>query len=76
MHRLRRSASVGFRLTAWLKHGRSRRPVRPRPGPICVVGFHGSVLGIGEAARAFADALREAGAQDVAGVGHQRPVRS
>ena len=63
MHRLRRSAGVGFRLTAWLKHGRSRRPASPRPGPVCVVGFHGSVLGIGEAARACAAALRLAGAE-------------
>jgi glycosyltransferase involved in cell wall biosynthesis len=63
MHRLRRSASVGFRLMAWLKLGRRRRKTSPRPGPVCVVGFHGSVLGIGEAARACADALRLAGAQ-------------
>lgn len=63
MHRLRRSASVGFRLTAWLKHGRSRRPGTLRPGPICVVGFHGSVLGIGEAARALSDALTQGGAE-------------
>lgn len=61
MHRLRRGASLGFRLAAWVRHGRSRRPVPPRPGPICVVGFHGSVLGIGEAARACAHALRQAG---------------
>jgi glycosyltransferase involved in cell wall biosynthesis len=63
MHRLRRNASVGFRLAAWLKHGRARRRETPRPGPVCVVGFHGSVLGIGEAARAFASALRLAGAE-------------
>jgi glycosyltransferase involved in cell wall biosynthesis len=65
MHRLRRGASVGFRLTAYVKLGRSRRPQAPRPGPVCVVGFHGSVLGIGEAARAFAAALRLAGAEVV-----------
>lgn len=65
MHRLRRCASVGFRLTAWLKHGRSRQAARPRRGPVCVVGFHGSVLGIGEAARACANALRAAGAEVV-----------
>jgi glycosyltransferase involved in cell wall biosynthesis len=65
MHRLRRSASIGFRVAAYLKHGRSRRPQAPRPGPVCVVGFHGSVLGIGEAARAFATALRLAGAEVV-----------
>ena len=63
MHRLRRSASMGFRLAAWLRHGRSRRPAAPRGGPVCVVGFHGSVLGIGEAARALGEALRLAGAE-------------
>jgi glycosyltransferase involved in cell wall biosynthesis len=30
---------------------------------VCVVGFHGSVLGIGEAARAFSASLRAAGAE-------------
>jgi len=65
MHRLRTSARVGFRLTAWLKHGRSRRAGAPRPGPVCVVGFHGSVLGIGEAARAFSAAVRAAGGEVV-----------
>ena len=65
MHRLRRGASVGFRFAAWAKHGRQRRRQAPRPGPVCVVGFHGSVLGIGEAARAFAAALRLAGAEVV-----------
>src|ERR1700761_3058379 len=65
LHRLRRNASVGFRMAAWLKHGRSRRPQAPRPGKVCVVGFHGSVLGIGEGARAFASAPRLAGAEVV-----------
>jgi glycosyltransferase involved in cell wall biosynthesis len=65
MHRLRRAAGVGFRFTAYLKYGRSRRPQAPRTGPVCVVGFHGSVLGIGEAARAFAAAMRTAGAEVV-----------
>ncbi len=65
MHRLRRGASVGFRVAAYAKHGRSRERQSPRPGPVCVAGFHGSVLGIGEAARAFADALRLAGADVV-----------
>jgi glycosyltransferase involved in cell wall biosynthesis len=65
LHRLRRFASAGFRLTAWLKLGRSRRRQSRQPGPICVVGFHGSVLGIGEAARACAGALRLAGAEVV-----------
>lgn len=65
MHRLRRGASVGFRIAAWAKHGRSRQRQSPRRGPVCVAGFHGSVLGIGEAARAFAGALRLAGAEVV-----------
>ena len=65
MHRLRRGASVGFRVSAWVKHGRARRARGPRPGPVCVVGFHGSVLGIGEAARHFTAALRLAGAEVV-----------
>ena len=65
MHRLRRGASVGFVVTAWLKHGRPRRAGAPGPGPVCVVGFHGSVLGIGEAARIFTAALRAAGGQVV-----------
>ena len=65
MHRLRRSASVGFRVAAYAKHGRSRLRQAPRLGPVCVAGFHGSVLGIGEAARAFAAALRQAGAEVV-----------
>jgi glycosyltransferase involved in cell wall biosynthesis len=61
MHRLRRLASLGFRLAAWHKHGRARPRQARRPGPVCVAGFHGSVLGIGEAARACAEALRLAG---------------
>ena len=40
---------------------RLARPQRP----VCVVGFHGSVLGIGEAARHLAAALRLAGAEVV-----------
>ena len=65
LHRLRRVASLGFRLSARIQHGRARSPVAARPGPVCVVGFHSSVLGIGEAARGFADALRLAGAEVV-----------
>jgi glycosyltransferase involved in cell wall biosynthesis len=65
MHRLRRGASVGFRVAAYAKLGRSRLRQTPRPGPVCVAGFHGSVLGIGEAARAFTAALRLAGAEVV-----------
>jgi glycosyltransferase involved in cell wall biosynthesis len=63
LHRLRRMAGLGFRLSAWARYGRTRRPARPRPGPICVVGFHGSVLGIGEAARSVSRALKAAGAE-------------
>jgi glycosyltransferase involved in cell wall biosynthesis len=65
LHRLRRAAGLGFQVTAFLKHGVSRQPGAPRPGPICVAGFHGSVLGIGEAARGLADALRLSGAEVV-----------
>ncbi len=63
LHRLRRAAGVGFQISAYLRHGMGRKPARPTPGPVCVVGFHGSVLGIGEAARAFSAALRAAGAE-------------
>jgi glycosyltransferase involved in cell wall biosynthesis len=62
MHRLRRVVAVGFRVSAWARYGLTHRPQAPRPGPICVVGFHGSVLGIGEAARGLVHALRLAGA--------------
>ena len=62
-HRLRRAAWLGFQAGAYLKAGRGRRRQAPRPGPICVVGFHGSVLGIGEAARALVQALRQTGAE-------------
>ncbi len=64
-HRLRRVAGFGFWAAAWIKVGRSRRQRSPRPGPVCVVGFHGSVLGIGDAARALSKALRLAGAEVV-----------
>lgn len=63
LHRLRGFAGLGFRLAAYLRYGVSRKRQSPRLGPICVVGFHGSVLGIGEAARAFSSALRAAGAE-------------
>lgn len=65
LHRLRRLAGHGFEALAWLAHGRSRKPARPGPGPVCVVGFHGSVLGIGEAARAFSESLRAAGGEAI-----------
>ena len=65
LHRLRRAAGLGFQISAFLRHGMGRTAARPGPGPICVVGFHCSVLGIGEAARAFSAALRAAGAEVV-----------
>ncbi len=65
LHRLRRLAGAGFAFSAYVRHGLNRKPQAPRPGPVCVVGFHGSVLGIGEAARAFSAALRAAGAEVV-----------
>ena len=65
MHRLRRLASGGFRVIAWVRCGLHRTPVPPLPGPICIAGFHGSVLGIGEAARTCSTALRAAGAEVV-----------
>jgi hypothetical protein len=63
LHRLRGLAGLAFRFSAWARYGRARRPAKPGTGPICVVGFHGSVLGIGEAARALSSALRLAGAE-------------
>jgi glycosyltransferase involved in cell wall biosynthesis len=65
LHRLRRAAGLGFEVGALLRHGLWRKPAPRRPGPVCVVGFHRSVLGIGEAARAFSASLRAAGAQVV-----------
>ena len=65
LHRLSRLTGLAFRLAAWAKAGRLRRTSARGPGPICVVGFHGSVLGIGEAARGFSAALRLAGAEVV-----------
>jgi glycosyltransferase involved in cell wall biosynthesis len=64
-HRLRRVAWLGFKVAAYAKVGRARRRGAPGPGPICVAGFHGSVLGIGEAARNLSHALRLAGAEVV-----------
>jgi glycosyltransferase involved in cell wall biosynthesis len=65
LHRLRRLAGAGFWFGAWVKHGRMRLRQQPHGGPVCVAGFHGSVLGIGEAARACSSALRAAGAEVV-----------
>ena len=77
MQRLRQLQWQMFRARAWVGYGRNRRPQTPRAGPICVVGFHSSELGIGEGARAFSSALRAAGAEVVdwditALFGHQR----
>ena len=63
--RLRRVAGVAFRIAALAKVGLLRRQAAPGPGPVCVVGFHGSVLGLGEAVRGFSAALRLAGAEVV-----------
>ncbi len=63
--RLRRSMWTAFRWVAWAKFGRGREPCAPQSGAICVVGFHGSMLGIGEAARACSAAMRAAGAEVV-----------
>jgi glycosyltransferase involved in cell wall biosynthesis len=63
LHRLRRIVGLGFQIAAYLRYGAGRKRQTPQPGPVCVVGFHGSVLGIGEAARAFSAALRAAGAE-------------
>jgi glycosyltransferase involved in cell wall biosynthesis len=63
LHRLRRAAGLAFQVSAFLRHGMTRGPQPTRLGPVCVVGFHGSVLGIGEAARAFSASLRAAGAE-------------
>jgi glycosyltransferase involved in cell wall biosynthesis len=76
-HRLRRAAGVGFEAAAYLRFGNDRARQQPRPGPVGVVGFHGSVLGIGEGARAFSAALRGAGVEvvdwDISALfGHER----
>lgn len=52
---------------AWLDYGWNRRRPAPAPAdaPVIVAGFHGAVLGLGEAARGLAKALRAQGRQVV-----------
>ena len=74
---VRRLTSAGFLASAFVRHGWRRRGGESRPGPVAVVGFHGSVLGLGDGVRAFSSALRAAGAEvidwDIAEVfGHDR----
>jgi glycosyltransferase involved in cell wall biosynthesis len=81
VHRLRRAAGAGFEAAAFLRYGKDRRATPPQAGPVAVVGFHGSVLGLGEGARAFSAALRGAGLEvidwDISGVfGHERRLYS
>jgi len=77
---VRRLTSAGFSASAYVRHGWRRRAGVARPGPVAVVGFHGSVLGLGDGARAFSSALRAAGSEvvdwDIAEVfGHDRHLR-
>ncbi len=62
---VRRLTAAGFSASAYLRHGWRRRSGEARQGPIAVVGFHGSVLGLGDGVRAFSAALRAGGAQVV-----------
>jgi glycosyltransferase involved in cell wall biosynthesis len=57
----RRRAALGFRTIARVRTAGLRRPASPPQGPIVVAGFHSSVVGIGEGARMFSAALRQAG---------------
>jgi glycosyltransferase involved in cell wall biosynthesis len=65
-------------LRAYRAHGRRRRP-GTASGPITVAGFHGAVLGLGEAARGVVSALARvdvaAGAWDISErLGHPRKL--
>ncbi|PLR21505.1 glycosyl transferase family 1 [Caulobacter flavus] len=53
---------------AWLAYGWNRRRIRraAADAPVIVAGFHGAVLGLGEAARGLTRALRQAGRRVVA----------
>ncbi len=67
-----------FALLAALRH---RAGGTPAYGPIIVAGFHGSVLGIGEAARSLSATLRSAGFEvidwDVSALfGHERRIEA
>jgi glycosyltransferase involved in cell wall biosynthesis len=55
------ASRIVFGAVAWLRHGRVRKRMGPRPGPVIVTGFHRSVIGIGEGARVLSAALRGAG---------------
>lgn len=77
---VRRLAAAGFSASAYLRHGWRRRPGAVQPGPVVVVGFHGSVLGLGDGVRAFSAALRATGAEvtdwDIAEVfGHDQHLK-
>jgi glycosyltransferase involved in cell wall biosynthesis len=52
---VRMPAARAYRLYGWR---RSRSPLRP---PVTIAGFHGAVLGLGEAVRSATSALRDAG---------------
>lgn len=77
----RRMSATGFEVSAYARHGWSRKPGVARPGPVAVAGFHSSVLGLGDGVRAFSAALRRAGLEvvdwDIAEVfGHERPLQA
>jgi glycosyltransferase involved in cell wall biosynthesis len=58
------SQAVSIRLPAlraWRLYGWRRRARPPRVAPITIAGFHGAVLGLGEAVRSATSALRDAG---------------
>ena len=61
--RVRQAVRPAVAILAFARWGWRRRRMAPRPGPICVVGFHGEVIGIGEVARRLSHALRLAGAE-------------
>lgn len=48
-------------LRAWRLYGWRRRARPPRVAPVVLAGFHGAVLGLGEAARSATSALRGTG---------------
>lgn len=64
-------------LRAWRLYGWRRRARPPRVAPVTIAGFHGAVLGLGEAVRSATSALRDAGvaakAWDISELmGHER----
>lgn len=81
LRRLRALLGAAFTAAAFARLGRRRTPqvLKPGAGPVVVAGFHASVLGLGDGARAFSAALRAAGAPvvdwDVTEVfGHERTI--